>query len=79
MEFNCPNCARPVVSRKNVLCTFCGARLPKELLFTDEERMKVEADLEELRQRRQPPLGPNQSDPGGPDPLSSTDGSFGAD
>lgn len=79
MEFNCPNCARPIVSRKNALCAFCGARLPKELLFTDDERAKVEADLEELRKRRQPPLGPIPSEPGGGGPLSSTDGSFGVD
>jgi hypothetical protein len=34
-----------------VLRSFCGARLPKELLFSDEERKEVDAELGKLRQR----------------------------
>jgi hypothetical protein len=31
---------------------FCGERLPEELLFSEEEKKRVDEDLAELRKRR---------------------------
>ena len=40
---------KPLVSRVSPLCSYCGARLPTELLFTKEEKARIEAD--ELKTR----------------------------
>lgn len=40
-----------IYSRKNVLCGLCGERLPADLLFTPEEREKVEKDMKVLKER----------------------------
>jgi uncharacterized Zn finger protein (UPF0148 family) len=49
----CPRCGSVIYSRRNVLCGVCGERLPAELLFSPQEREKVERDLLELKQREQ--------------------------
>lgn len=36
-KFQCPKCERPVVSRRNKLCQYCGATLPQHLLWTPSE------------------------------------------
>ena len=36
-KFQCPKCERPVVSRRNKLCQYCGATLPQHLLWTPAE------------------------------------------
>lgn len=47
----CPKCGSLIYSRRNVLCGVCGERLPEELLFTPEQREKVERDWRELKER----------------------------
>ena len=36
-KFLCPKCERPIVSRRNNLCQYCGAALPEHLLWTQAE------------------------------------------
>lgn len=50
MKPKCPSCGKPLVSRLSLLCSYCGARLPAELLFTKEEKARIEAD--DLRARK---------------------------
>jgi hypothetical protein len=52
MDIKCPSCARPIASRTKPLCTYCGSKIPVELLFDAEKKAKVEAELAELRERR---------------------------
>ena len=40
-----------IYSRRNVLCGVCCKRLPRDLLFTQEEREKVEQELREAKRR----------------------------
>ena len=49
MKYKCPSCGKPLLSRVSPLCSYCGARLPTELLFTKEEKARIEAD--ELKTR----------------------------
>jgi hypothetical protein len=51
MTPKCPNCGSIIYSRRNVLCGVCGKRLPEELLFTVEEREKVDHELENMDRR----------------------------
>jgi predicted amidophosphoribosyltransferase len=44
MTLLCPNCQKPLISRISLLCNLCGARVPSDLLFSAEERIKIEAD-----------------------------------
>jgi uncharacterized Zn finger protein (UPF0148 family) len=50
MKYKCPACGKPLVSRVSPLCSYCGARLPAEMLFTKEEKERIEAD--DLRARK---------------------------
>jgi hypothetical protein len=43
MAYRCPACSRSILSRRNKLCSFCGAPLPAELLFTRAEVEQREA------------------------------------
>ena len=43
MAYQCPACSRSILSRRNKLCSFCGAQLPAELLFTPAEVEAIEA------------------------------------
>jgi predicted amidophosphoribosyltransferase len=43
MTYRCPACSRPILSRRNKLCSFCQAPLPAELLFTQAEIEEREA------------------------------------
>ncbi len=47
----CPKCGSIIYSRRNILCGVCGERLPEELLFTPEQREKVDHDWRELKER----------------------------
>jgi uncharacterized Zn finger protein (UPF0148 family) len=52
---HCPACERPLYSRRNKFCGFCGVELPGHLLFTPEEieaLEKKEKDLEALSKQR---------------------------
>jgi hypothetical protein len=52
MSFDCPACKRPIVDRRRNLCAYCGAPLPKELLFTPEEIARLKKmELEEATNR----------------------------
>lgn len=51
MTPKCPKCGSVIYSRKNVLCGVCCERLPADLLFTPEEREKVEEDMKVLKER----------------------------
>jgi tRNA(Ile2) C34 agmatinyltransferase TiaS len=50
MTPKCPKCGSVIYSRRNFLCGICGERLPDELLFSPQEREKVERDLHVLKQ-----------------------------
>ncbi len=43
MAYHCPTCDRPILSRRNKLCSFCSNPLPAELLFTSAEIEAIEA------------------------------------
>jgi predicted amidophosphoribosyltransferase len=43
MAYLCPACSRSILSRRNKLCSFCGATLPAELVFTQAEVEQREA------------------------------------
>jgi hypothetical protein len=47
----CPFCGSLIYTRRNVLCGVCCKRLPSDLLFTQQEREKVEQDLREAKRR----------------------------
>lgn len=75
-EHRCPKCGSVIYSRRNVLCGVCGERLPKEVLFTAEEREAVERDLADIKRRERQARAPSSSSDGGAD-LSG--GGFGGD
>jgi hypothetical protein len=50
IKYECPSCGKPLISRLSPLCSYCGARLPSELLFSEEEKERIEAD--DLRARK---------------------------
>jgi len=52
-KFQCPKCKRPIVSRRNKLCQYCGAALPEHLLFTKAEIEKQDRFQEEDRMNRE--------------------------
>ena len=51
----CPACKKPLLSRHSPLCSFCGAKVPAQLLFTPAEKKAIEAQerqaARELTQR----------------------------
>lgn len=49
---NCPSCNRLLYSRRHKTCGFCGAELPAEALFSQEEIAAIDAEKEELAKRR---------------------------
>ena len=51
MTPKCPKCGSIIYSRRNDFCGVCGERLPKELLFTAEQREAVDKTLRELKER----------------------------
>jgi uncharacterized Zn finger protein (UPF0148 family) len=73
MTPKCPKCGSIIYSRKNVLCGICGERLPSELLFTPEQREKVESEMRELKERekemRKREAEASRDSAGGPDIL----------
>jgi len=53
MSRHCPKCNGVVYSRRHKFCGFCGARLPAEFLFSEEERAALaKEDAEAGRQRK---------------------------
>lgn len=45
---NCPACDAVIYSRRSGRCGVCGAELPEDLLFTDEQREKIEDQMERM-------------------------------
>lgn len=59
-QFKCPGCARAILNRKIDRCLYCGATLPAELLFTQEqidEFNEQQRVMEEKRDRFKPGQG----------------------
>lgn len=52
MEYRCPKCNRLLYSRRHQACGFCGAVLPAELLFSEEEIKGVNAELAKIEEER---------------------------
>ena len=48
---NCPKCDSIIYSRRSGRCGVCGDLLPKDLLFTDEQRLKIETQIQEDEER----------------------------
>ena len=46
---NCPTCDAVIYSRRSGLCGVCGAKLPDELLFSSEQREKLEDQMERMK------------------------------
>ena len=40
----CPSCQRTLLSRMSPLCNRCGAPVPAALLYTAEERKRLQAE-----------------------------------
>jgi hypothetical protein len=49
---NCPSCNRLLYSRRHKTCGFCGAELPAEVLFSEEEIAAIEAEQKAIAVRR---------------------------
>ena len=47
-KYACPKCSRPIATRRHKNCTYCGAILPQELLFSEEEKRQVEEENQKL-------------------------------
>jgi acetyl-CoA carboxylase beta subunit len=47
----CPSCESIIYSRKNKICGVCAEALPDELLFTADERERVEELIEREKMR----------------------------
>ena len=45
MDFKCGACGRIIFNRRLTACEFCNAPIPKELLYTDEERRKIDREV----------------------------------
>ncbi len=50
-EYRCPQCKRLIYDRKHKKCGYCGAELPEDLLFTQEEVEKMNKELTELEEQ----------------------------
>ncbi len=56
IDYRCPECDRDVLDRAHHKCLYCGAAIPKDLLFTEDEIEKNEEEykkrVEEAEERR---------------------------
>ncbi len=55
-QMNCPSCHAVISSRRSGKCGVCGEALPPELLFTDEQRKKLETQMAELEKNHRASL-----------------------
>jgi len=51
-EHLCPGCDRSIINRAISKCLYCGAELPSELLFTEEQIAKMKMREQALAERR---------------------------
>jgi len=49
---NCPSCNRLLYSRTRKTCGFCGAELPPEVLFSDDEVAAIKTEQAAIAVRR---------------------------
>jgi DNA-directed RNA polymerase subunit M/transcription elongation factor TFIIS len=49
---DCPSCNRLLYSRRNKTCGFCGAELPAEVRFSEDEIAAMKAEQEAIALRR---------------------------
>jgi ferredoxin len=49
---NCPSCHRLLYSRQHKKCGFCGAVLPSEVRFSDDEIATIKAEQAAIAMRR---------------------------
>ena len=49
---NCPSCKRLLYSRQHKNCGFCGAELPPEALFSQDEIAAIKTEQEAIAIRR---------------------------
>jgi hypothetical protein len=52
MKVHCPSCHKVLYSRRLKQCGFCGAEIPEELRFTEEEIAALDRRLAESAARR---------------------------
>jgi hypothetical protein len=52
MDFKCGACGRIIFNRRLTACEFCNAPIPQELLYTEEERQKIDGEVKaEIRRQ----------------------------
>jgi hypothetical protein len=49
MKYQCPKCQREIYNRRNKFCGFCGMELPKEILFSPEELLKIDQEEAQVK------------------------------
>jgi hypothetical protein len=52
MEFKCGACGRMIFNRRLAACEFCNAPIPQELLYTEEERQRIDREVKEEIRRQ---------------------------
>jgi uncharacterized Zn finger protein (UPF0148 family) len=52
-KYECPECKRPLLSRRNKKCQYCGVELPEELLYTKAEIEAQDREWKEAERRRE--------------------------
>lgn len=45
MDYKCPSCGKMVFNRRLENCEFCNAPLPKEIVYTPEERERIDREI----------------------------------
>jgi hypothetical protein len=51
-QFQCPECKRPLASRRHKKCQYCGAELPESLLYTKSEIEALNREWEKSQAKR---------------------------
>ena len=62
-KYRCPACDKTIFNRRIPNCEFCGASLPSELLYSQDDLDDLKNTRERLRARR-----PQSGRPAEPDP-----------
>lgn len=77
-SYECPECKRPLASRRHNKCQYCGADLPKALLYSKAEIEAQNQQQDELEKKRKTREGERDEedrkrrDDGGADDASMT-------
>lgn len=62
MEFVCRACGRLIYNRRLKNCEFCSVELPPELVYTEEERQRVDREIKEELHRQEVALQKEQEE-----------------